>query len=89
MSIRLKKPYKITQWKLKRYHEHYDIPSEKCVIIPIVAYGDDISCDVRWEDNNGEMQYSKLFFNHENIEPLNEFKDTELYDIWQHYYNSN
>ena len=91
MRIQLRKPYKIIERKLKRYEDHYKIPAAKCVVIPIKVFGDDLSCDVRWEDSNGELQeQNNLFFNVANIEPLNDMKDKDngLYDIWQHYYKT-
>jgi hypothetical protein len=88
MSIELGKPYKIIARKVKKYEQHYKIPADKCVVIPLKIYGDDLSCDVRWEDSNGELQQQQqLFFNHENIEPLDEMKDYSLQEIWQHYYS--
>jgi hypothetical protein len=87
MGIQLRQPYKIIERRRKRYEEHYHIPSEKCVIIPLKEYGDDISCDVHWEDANGVMQrQSQLFFHHDNLEPLDSIKDFQLHEIWQHYY---
>jgi hypothetical protein len=87
MSIQLKKPYKIIERKLKKYEAHYQIPSDKCVIVPIKEYGDDVSCDVRWEDDEGIMHaQDKILFSHQNIEPLDALKDFKLHEIWQHYY---
>ena len=90
MSIRLKKPYKIIRHKIKRYSLHYNIPAEQCVIVPISTIGDDVACEVRWEDENGMLQLKeRLLFNAENIEPLNEFLNDSLYELWKHYYNKN
>jgi hypothetical protein len=87
MSIQLRKPYKITIHKLKRYATHYSIPSANCVIIPLRSFGYDLSCEVRWQDANGELQLrNELLFSSENIEPLNALKDPALHEIWQHYY---
>jgi hypothetical protein len=87
MSIELKKPYKIIERKFKTYEAHYHIPSVKCVIVPIKEYGDDLSCDVRWEDDEGIMHtQSQLFFSQSNIEPVDALKDFKLHEIWQHYY---
>ena len=72
---------------MKRYAAHYQIPSETCVVVPIKKVGDEFSCDVRWEDANGELQQkTDVLFIAENIEPLNEFVDSSLHDLWKHYY---
>jgi hypothetical protein len=86
MSIQLRKAYKIAQHKMKKYAAHYNIPSDKCLIIPMRSSGYDLSCDVRWEDSNGELQKKELLFSNQNIEPLNAFKDPALHELWQHYY---
>jgi hypothetical protein len=89
MSVQLGKPYKISQHKLKRYADHYNIPSDNCVVVPVKSFGDDLSCEVRWEDANGELQLrNDLLFSQENIEPLNAFKDPALHELWQHYYSN-
>jgi len=86
-DIRLKKPYKILSIKHQRYSEHYQIPSGKCLIVPTKAYGDDMACDVRWEDLNGEQQLrEKLFFSKENIEPIDPMYNFELHELWVNYY---
>jgi hypothetical protein len=90
MTVQLYQPYKIIQRKQKRYGEHYNIPAVKCVIVPIKQFGDDLSCDVHWEDSEGKMQHhNQLFFNNENIEPLDAMKDFQLHEIWENYYQSN
>jgi hypothetical protein len=87
MSIHLKQPYKIAERKQKRYEEHYHIPSDKCVIVPLKEYGEDISCNVYWEDGEGKVQQQlHLLFNHLNIVPLDSMRDAQLHEIWQHYY---
>jgi hypothetical protein len=89
MSVHLKQPYKIIQRKQKRYEEHYHIPSEKCVVVPLKEYGEDVSCDVHWEDSNGVMQRKdQLLFSLNNIEPLDSIKEFQLHEIWMHYYNT-
>lgn len=90
MSIILNQPYKIVQRKQKKYEEHYQIPSEKCVIIPVRVYGDDISCDVRWEDPQGIMQIkNKVLFQHQNLELIDPMVDYQLHEIWKHFENAN
>ena len=89
MSIHLKQPYKITLHKLKRYAAHYNIPAESCVVVPVASFGHDHSCEVRWENANGELQLKNgLFFSEENIEPLDALKDPGLHEIWLHYYSN-
>ena len=82
MSIQLNKPYKIAQRKQKRYQEHYNIPADKCVVIPVKEFGDDVSCVVRWEDGEGKVhEQSQLFFNNQNIEPVDAMKDYPLAEL--------
>jgi hypothetical protein len=86
--IRLKQPYKIAQHKLKRYSLHYNIPADNCLVIPVKDYGDDVACDVRWEDDNGELQMKeRLFFKAENIEPIDGIRNYLLHELWAHYYD--
>jgi hypothetical protein len=86
MSIHLKQPYKIIERKQKRYEEHYHVPSDKCVVIPLKEYGDDISCNVYWEDSEGKIQQQqRLLFNSLNIEPLDSLRDFHLHEVWQHH----
>ena len=87
-KIHLQKPYKILYNRLKRYSLHYEIPAENCVVIPLESFGDDFACDVRWEDNLGVLHLkTRLFFTGSNIEPVNEMKQFNLYELWQHYDN--
>lgn len=89
MSIHLGQPYKIIERRRKRYDDHYQIPSDKCVIVPLKEYDEDLSCDVHWEDPNGVMQRkSQLLFNQNNLEPLDSITDFQLHEIWQHYYKN-
>jgi hypothetical protein len=90
MSIHLNKPYKIISHKQKRYAAHYDIPAAQALIIPLKVYGTDVSCDIRWEDANGELKVlHEKIFSIENIEPLNSLIDDKLHEIWEHYYSMN
>jgi hypothetical protein len=87
MSIHLKNPYKIITNKQKRYSGHYQIPADQALVVPITMYGDEVSCDVRWENANGELQLmTRILFKVENIEPLNPMIDVKLHEIWEHYY---
>jgi hypothetical protein len=87
MSIHLNKPYKIVPTRYKRYEAHLSIPADRSVIIPLKSFGDEVCCDVRWEDNNGELKVlHNVVFVSENLSPLNNFLDDKLHEIWQHYY---
>jgi hypothetical protein len=87
MSIHLKKPYKIIQHKHKRYSEHYKIPAENALVVPLKEFGAEVSCDVRWEDGNGELHViHQILFTNDNIMPLNPLLEDKLHDLWLHYY---
>ncbi|MBT1702824.1 hypothetical protein [Chryseosolibacter indicus] len=89
-AIHLKQPYKILSHKIKRYTNHYSIPADACVIIPLKSYGDEVACEVRWEDDNGELQVKEsLIFTSENLQPINKFINSSLYELWEHYYGPN
>jgi hypothetical protein len=87
MSIRINTPYKIIQHKLKRYEAHYQIPAAQALVVPLKELGEEVSCDVRWEDSNGELQvlHNKLFIV-DNLIQLNAMVDVKLHEIWEHYY---
>ncbi len=87
MSIHLKKPYKIVTTREKRYSSHYDIPAAECLVVPLREYENEVLCDVRWEDNNGELhvRHNMVFVN-DNLIPLQSMLDEKLHDIWSHYY---
>jgi hypothetical protein len=88
MSIHLKQPYKIVEPKRKRYTAHYLIPADKSLVVPVKLLGPEVSCDVRWEDENGELQHlTNLVFINDNLLPVDEFIDPKLHELWQHYYN--
>jgi len=87
MSIQLNKPYKIVFHKQKRYTQHYSIPANQSLVVPLKTFGTDVSCDVRWENSNGELQVlNQILFSIDNIEPLNPLIDDKLQEIWEHYY---
>jgi hypothetical protein len=88
MNIHLKKPYKIIALRQKRYDAHYNIPSAESLVVPIKSLGGEVLCDIRWEDENGELMvlHQKMFLN-ENLIRLNPLLDEKLFDIWTHYYN--
>jgi hypothetical protein len=88
-NIKLKNPYKIIGKKLKRYGGHYQIPADNCLVVPQKVYGEDISCDVWWKDENGDLQQRpQLLFHGENLEPLNSMEDFHLYELWENCYKS-
>jgi hypothetical protein len=89
MSIQLNKPYKIIFHKQKRYAAHYNIPAAQALVVPLKVYGNDLSCDVRWENSNGELQHlPQILFATDNLEPLNSMKDDKLQDLFDHFYGS-
>jgi hypothetical protein len=89
MSIQLNQPYRIIPTRFKRYEAHYKIPAADVLVIPLKELGEEVLCDVRWEDSNGVMQViSNAMFVKENLIPLNAMLDVKLLEIWTHYYQS-
>ncbi|HEY0656265.1 MAG TPA: hypothetical protein VGD65_24190 [Chryseosolibacter sp.] len=88
MSIKLTKPYKIAPLRAKRYEAHYNMPAANSLVVPLREFGDEVSCDIRWQDSNGELQLqqNKIFVS-QNLVPLNPLLDTQLHELWQHYYD--
>lgn len=89
MNIKPRMPYKIAPLRAKRYASHYNIVPERCLIVPLKTLGNEVSCDIRWEDDNGELFLleNKIFVN-ENLVPLNSMLEPKLQELWQHYYDS-
>src|ERR1043165_1588940 len=89
MSIPLNKPYRILTTRVKRYATHYQIPAEYSLVVPVKALGEEVLCDIRWEDENGELHviHNALFVN-SNLIPLNQLPDGKLIELWEHYYES-
>jgi hypothetical protein len=87
--IKLTKPYKIASHKVKRYTLHYGIPAERVVVVPMKLLGAEVLCDIRWEDENGELQFldNKMFLI-DNLVPLNPLLELELQQLWEHYYGN-
>lgn len=80
----------VIESKRKRYQRHYAFPAGDSVVIPLVLRGDEVLCDVRWENDNGELkELHGLMFVIDNLAPLNEMIDHKLVDIWKHYYPDN
>lgn len=88
MSIKLNKPYRINPIRVKRYEAHYKIPAGISLVVPVKAFDDEVLCDIRWEDENGELHViHRAMFTSENLVPLDQFKDEKLHELWDHYYN--
>ena len=88
MSIQLNKPYKIIAFKEKKYSAHYKIPSSETLVVPVRAYGEEVLCDLRWENSNGELKVlHETMFVTDNLVPLNPMTDDKLFDIYTHYYD--
>jgi hypothetical protein len=85
MSIQLNQPYKIIPDKYKVYQEHYIIPAEQSLVVPIKALGEEVACDIHWE-RNGELQvmHQTVFIN-ENLMPIDLMEDEQLYALWKAY----
>ncbi|HEY0654532.1 MAG TPA: hypothetical protein VGD65_15450 [Chryseosolibacter sp.] len=89
-NIKIGTGYKIIETRYKRYFEHYHIPAQECLVVPLKSYGEDVSCEVRWEDEYGVLHSkSSLIFNNQNLKPLNPLLDSKLFEIWEHYYGAN
>jgi hypothetical protein len=87
MAIHLNKPYRIIPTRLKRYEAHYQIPAEYALVVPLKAFGEEVLCDIRWEDSNGELHIiSNAMFVYDNLVPLEQRPDTRILELWNHYY---
>ncbi len=87
MSILLNKPYRIAPSKVKRYADHYQIPAAYSLVVPMKALGEEVLCDIRWEDDNGELHVlHKAMFVYNNLVPLDQLPDGKLFELWNHYY---
>lgn len=88
MAIHIGQPYRIINSRHKRYHTYYQIPCDDCLVVPLKVYGSESLCDIRWEDENGELRviHNRMFVS-ENIAPLNAMLHEKLFEIWNHYYN--
>jgi hypothetical protein len=89
MSIQLNQPYRIIPTRIKRYEAHYKIPAVDTLVVPLKEFGEEVLCDLRWEDSNGIIQViHNAMFVKENLSPLNEMLDVKLLEIWTHYYQA-
>ncbi len=86
MKIQLNAPHKIAALRYKRYETHYRIPAEKSLVVPRRALGDEVSCDVLWEDTDGQPQVlENIMFVNQNLLPVNDLADNILSDLWLKY----
>lgn len=82
--IRLGKPYKVSEHKHKQYQRHYELPIDRCVLVPVKRYGDQISCRLHWKDESGEVcAHEELMFSSAYLEALDAMKDFRLYELWE------
>ncbi len=89
MSIHLNQAYQIIPLRHKRYESHYGIPAADVVVVPLKELGEECSCDIRWEDSNGNLQViHNAMFVKENLIPLNPMLDVKLHELWSHYYQT-
>jgi hypothetical protein len=89
MAIHINKAYKISPAKHKRYGDHYHFPADRALVVPMKLLGSEVSCDVRWEDDNGEHKIlHNIVFVGDYLIPLNVFIDMQLHELWQHYYGN-
>ncbi len=87
MPLHIGNPYKIIALREKRYETHYDIPSNRCLIVPVRDFGDEVLCDILWRDDDGEVRvlHNKMFVA-ENLVPLNPMLQENLYELWSERY---
>ncbi len=89
MKIVLNHPHKIVERKQKQYDDHYHIRSAKALVVPVRALGDEVACEVRWQDDLGETRFlDNAVFQSQNLVPINAITDMEIFDRWQKYYSS-
>ncbi len=87
MTIKLSKPYKVSPRRIKRYEQHYQMPAQYSLVVPVKLLGDEALCDVRWEDVNGELHWLQhKVFAGESLVPLDPLMDNKLNDLWKMYY---
>lgn len=87
MNVKQGLAYKIAPAKAKKYAVHYNISPEKCLIVPTRLFGNEASCDIRWEDDNGSVLLQNKLFVEENLVPLSALYDFELYALWKRHYD--
>jgi hypothetical protein len=83
----LRRAYKVSAEMARRYTPHYNIPAENALIVPIKILGEEVSCDIRWEDDNGVLHLLEdKVFAIVNLERINALADPKLYELWEHFY---
>jgi hypothetical protein len=89
MNIKQGLPYKITPHRAKKYAAHYNISPERCLIVPVRLFGNEASCDIRWEDDNGELLLlQNKFFVCDSLVPFNPMLEPKLHELWEHFYDT-
>jgi hypothetical protein len=87
MAILLNHPHRIIPTRVKRYEAHYHIPAGNALVVPMKNFGEEVLCDIRWEDSNGELKIiQNAMFVYDNLIPLRHLPDTKLFELWNHYY---
>ncbi|MFZ6009094.1 MAG: hypothetical protein ACOYXT_02005 [Bacteroidota bacterium] len=88
-NSQLNTPYRVIPSQVKRYTAHYRIPAEDSLVVPLKIFGEEVLCEVRWEDENGELHviHSAMFV-YSNLIQLNKMPDSRLQELWDHYYGS-
>jgi hypothetical protein len=89
MAMHLNKPYRIKPTRQKRYEAHYHMPADYALVVPQKVLGDEVLCDIRWEDQGGQLHviHNAMFVN-DSLVSLNDRPDTKLKELWEHYYPS-
>lgn len=83
----LRRPFKVVAETARQYGPHYNIPTEHSLIVPIKILGEEVSCDIRWEDNNGVLHLlEEKVFAIVNLERVKALADPKLQELWEHYY---
>jgi hypothetical protein len=83
MPIQLNKPYKIVPSMLEVYERHYNVPAALSLVIPTRMLGEEVACDVRWQNNDAQQVTCHAVFISENLMPIEPFEDDELYRLWK------
>lgn len=83
MQIQLHKPYKIVPSMLEVYERHYNLPAALSLVIPTRILGEEVACDVLWENNEEQQVVRHAVFISENLMPIEPFEDDELYRLWK------
>jgi hypothetical protein len=83
MNIKLNKPYKISPDTTRRYQSHYNIPAEQTLVVPIKTFGDQVSCDLHWQDDHGQLHVlqNKIIAS-ENLVPVDASVEVALHELW-------